>query len=133
MAPSHRVSCLARIDPAAVELLTTSLASVGHVLPVVVAQIGVTELGLLAPNVLVLDIDALDVDPIEDVRMLRFVLPACMIAVYTSVLDGKWALACHMAGANCLLSKQSSATQLAAGLRSALSTGCFTDPGFRAA
>jgi hypothetical protein len=133
MAPSHRVSCLARIEPAGVELLTASLASIAYVLPVVLARIAVTELGLLAPNILVADLDVLDVDPLEDLRMLRFVLPNCMIAVYTGVLDEKWAAACHMAGANCLLSKLSDAAQLADGLSSALRTGCFTDPGFEVA
>lgn len=133
MALSNRVSCLARIEPGAVELLTASLAAVAQPLPVVVPRLGVTELGLLAPTVLVLDVDGLDVEPLETLRMLRFVLPTCMIAVYTNVLEETWALACHMAGANCLLSKSSDAAQIAAGLRGSLRRGCFTDPTFKAA
>jgi DNA-binding NarL/FixJ family response regulator len=133
MALSNRDSCLARIEPAAVELLTASLAAAAQPLPIVLTRLAVTELGLLAPNVLVVDVDGLDVDPLEMLRMLRFVLPTCLIAVYTNVLEETWALACHMAGANCLLSKASDATQVALGLRGALRRGCFTDPSFRAA
>jgi len=133
VALSNRISCLARIEPGAVELLTESLEAVGYPLPLLLARLGVTELGLVAPNVLVGDVDELDVDPLEMLRMLRFVLPACMIAVYTKALERPWAMACHMAGANCLLSKSSDATQVAAGLRRSLEIGCFTDPSFRAA
>jgi DNA-binding NarL/FixJ family response regulator len=106
---------------------------VGYSPPVVVATLGVTELGLLAPDLLVVDVDGLDGDALEMLRMLRFVLPRCTIAVYTNVLEEPWALACHMGGANCLLSKASDATQLAAGLGHSLHSGCFTDPSFRAA
>jgi DNA-binding NarL/FixJ family response regulator len=133
MALSNRTSCLARIDTGAAELLTAALAAVAHPQPAVVARLSVTELGLLAPSVLVVDVDGLDVDPLEMLRMLRFVLPACMIAVYTNVLEEPWALACHMAGANCLLSKASDAEQVTAGLRGSLHRGCFTDPSFKAA
>lgn len=133
MALADQVSCLARIEPGAIELLTESLAAVAHPLPIVVSRLGVTEVGLLAPRVLVVDVHGLAVDPLEMLRMLRFVLPGCIIAVYTNVLEEAWALACHTAGANCLLSKASDATQLAIGLRGSLRSGCFTDPSFRAA
>lgn len=133
MAPPNRISCLARIEPNSVELLTNSLAAVSHVLPVVTAELRVTELGLLAPNVLVADVDGLEIDALEMVRMVRFVLPNCTIAVYTDVLKESWALACHLAGANCLLSKSTNAMQISLGLRQALEQGCFTDSSFRAA
>jgi DNA-binding NarL/FixJ family response regulator len=113
--------------------LTESFAAVDHSLRIVVSRLGVTEIGLLAPRVLVVDVDGLAVDALEMLRMLRFVLPGCMIAVYTDVLQEAWALACHTAGANCLLSKASDAAQLAMGLRGSLRRGCFTDPSFRAA
>jgi DNA-binding NarL/FixJ family response regulator len=133
MTLSDHVSCLARIQPDALELLRASLAGLDQRPPIVVTAVGVTELGLLAPGVLVVDIDGLDVDPLEMLRRLRFVLPGCMIAVYTDVLEEKWALACHIAGANCLLSKASGATEITVGLRRSLRSGCFTDPSFRAA
>ena len=80
----------------------------------------------------VLDIDDLDTDPLELIRMTRFVLPTCIIAVYTGTLRESWARACHVAGANCVLSKASDETQIAVGLRQALASGCFTDPSFTA-
>jgi len=133
MARPNRVSCLARIEPSAVPLLAESLTAAGQPAPVFVRQLAVTELGLLAPGVLILDLDGLETDPLEMLRMLRFVLPACMIAVYTNVLEEPWALACHMAGANCLLSKASDAEQVTLGLRGSLQRGCYTDPSFTAA
>jgi DNA-binding NarL/FixJ family response regulator len=130
---SNLVSCLARIEPEAVELLTQSLAAVARPQPVIVEKLRVTEIGLLAPSLLIIDVDGLDVDSLEMLRMLRFVLPACTIAVYTDVLEEEWARACHLAGANCLLSKVSDAAHVTEGLRHALHSGCFTDPTFRAA
>jgi DNA-binding NarL/FixJ family response regulator len=133
MALTNRISCLARIGAGSVERLTASLAAVGYPPPVILAALGVTELGLLDPHLLVLDVDGLDGDALEMLRMLRFVLPRCLIAVYTDVLEEPWALACHLAGANCLLSKTSDAARVTAGLERSLRSGCFTDPSFRAA
>lgn len=130
MARANKVSCLARVDPAGVELLAPALAKLGRMLPVILPHIKVTEVAKLVPDVLVVDIDQLAKDALETLRMLRFVLPACMIAVYTDVLTDKWALDCHTSGANCLLSKASDRTHLALGLRRSLRSGCFTDPSF---
>ena len=52
-------------------------------------------------------------------RQLRFVLPDCIIAAYTGVMLRSWARNCHLAGANCLLAKDSSNEQLSEGLRAA--------------
>jgi len=81
----------------------------------------------------VLDVDDLDIDALELLRMTRFVLPLCMIAVYSGTLRQSWALACHLAGANCLLAKSSDKDQIVTGLRQAFTTGCFTDPSFASA
>ena len=94
------------------------------------ARLDVTELGRLAPDLLVCDVDELDVDPLEMLRRIRFVLPDCMIAVYTGVMKRTWGRACHLAGANCLLSKDSDERDLSEGLRGALQSGCYTDPRF---
>ncbi len=114
-------------------MLIASLASSGFTHPVIADGINVTDLGRAAPNLLVLDIDDLATDPLELLRRTRFVLPMCIIAVYTGTLLESWALSCHLAGANCMLSKNSDEVQIAAGLRQALSCGCFTDPSFIAA
>lgn len=62
--------------------------------------------------------------------MTRFVLPGCIIAVYSGTLRESWALACHLAGANCILSKNGEQSEIVTGLRQSLTSGCFTDPGF---
>jgi DNA-binding NarL/FixJ family response regulator len=123
-------SYLAGNHAACIPLLTASLASLGYADPVVTAGISVTELGRAAPDLLVLDIDNPVTDAIELLRRTRFVLPQCIIAIYTDVLRQSWARSCHVAGASCILSKQDDEGQLVAGLRNALSSGCFTDAAF---
>jgi DNA-binding NarL/FixJ family response regulator len=96
------------------------------------ARLDVPELGRLLPDLLVCDVDATEKDPLELLRQIRFVLPDCLIAVYTSVTERTWLVACHLAGANCLLSRESDERQLSTGLRLALRHGCYTDPRFAA-
>jgi len=96
------------------------------------AQLDVSALGKLAPDVLVCDVDDYASDSLELLRQIRFVLPVCMIAVYTGVMTRPWGRACHLAGANCLLAKESTERQLSHGLRDALLSGCYTDPRFAA-
>jgi DNA-binding NarL/FixJ family response regulator len=98
-----------------------------------VGRLDVTALGAVAPDVLVCDVDRMNVDPLEFLRRLRFVLPDCLLAVYTGTVKGSWSLACHLAGANCLLSKDAPEAELSEGLRDALASGCYTDPRFAAA
>lgn len=98
-----------------------------------VASLNVTELGNLAPDVLVADLDGLMIDPLERLRQLRFVLPGCVIIVYTANAARSWGVAYHLAGANGVLSKASTESELTLGVRSALRHGCFTDPRLTAA
>jgi DNA-binding NarL/FixJ family response regulator len=128
-----RTSCLAGIDGDKIAILTSVLRKAGAKVPSTTAQLNVAELGKLEPGLIVCDIDRIDVDALEVVRRLRFVLPDCIIAVYTELTTRAWAMACHLAGANCLLSKNSSEAELSLGLRGVLRTGCFTDPRIDAA
>ena len=66
-------------------------------------------------------------------RQLRFVLPGCLIAVYTGRLQNSWALSCHLAGASAVILKDSKIDRLTSGLRVMLNSGCYTDPRFAAA
>jgi DNA-binding NarL/FixJ family response regulator len=95
-----------------------------------IERLNVTEIGARAPSVLVCDLDSAIVDPLELLRQLRFVLPQCIIAVYTGRMTAEWARGCHVSGANCLLSKFATRAELVFGLREALSSGCYTDPRF---
>jgi DNA-binding NarL/FixJ family response regulator len=127
-----RVCCLAAVDPNDIQLLGSALRGAGEPGYAVVARLDVAALGKLAPDVLIADVDRLEVDPLEALRQLRFVLPECAIVVYTGGVESSWGRACHLAGATCVLSKESDESQLTTGLRRALQTGCFTDPRFAA-
>jgi DNA-binding NarL/FixJ family response regulator len=123
---------LAAIDPNDIPLLGAALKRAGEPGLTIVAHLDVAALGKLAPDVLIADIDRLEVDPLEMLRQLRFVLPGCVIVVYTATVTPSWGRACHLAGASCVLSKESHESLLMTGLQHGIQTGCFTDPRFAA-
>jgi DNA-binding NarL/FixJ family response regulator len=123
-----RVCCLAAVDPQDFPLLASALKGAGEPGLSLVAGLDVAGLAKLAPDVLIADIDLLEVDSLELIRQLRFVLPECVIVVYTAIVKPSWGRACHLAGASCVLSKKSHESQIVSGLRRAIRTGCFTDP-----
>lgn len=125
-----RICCLAGIDENLLPMFRAVFEAAGESPVLTIARLDVSELGRLLPNVLICDLDASDRDPIEMLRQTRFVLPECIITVYTGVTKRSWIKGCHLAGANCLLSKESNGRQLAKGLREALKSGCYTDPRF---
>jgi DNA-binding NarL/FixJ family response regulator len=127
-----RSCCLAGIEPAMVPTFRAAFKAAGVPARASLARLDVTELGKLAPSLLVTDVDNCAVNPLELLRQIRFVLPESLIAVYTGDVDRSWGLACHLAGANCLLSKESDERALLIGLRGALESGCYTDPRFAA-
>lgn len=127
-----RISCLAAVDIKDIPLLGAALKGAGEPAVATVASIDVTALQKIRPDVLVADVDELEIDALEILRQLRFVLPDCIIAVYTAVTKPSWGRDCHLAGANCLLSKEAPESQLTAGLQCAIQSGCFTDPRFAA-
>jgi DNA-binding NarL/FixJ family response regulator len=122
--------CLAGSTRASVPMFTSIFKEVKPGAPVTLARLNVAELGKLAPDVLVCDVDETEVDRLELLRRIRFVLPACVIAVYTSHVTRSWGLECHLAGVNCMLSKVASEHALSRGLRLAIRSGCYTDPRF---
>ncbi|MGA8575521.1 MAG: hypothetical protein WB609_07535 [Candidatus Cybelea sp.] len=126
-----RVSCLA-VDPKDIVSLGAALKGAGEPGLAIVAHLDVAALRKLAPDVLIADIDRQRVDPLEMLRQLRFVLPECVIVVFTGSIGPTWARACHLAGASCVLSKESRKPLLISGLRHAIKTGCYTDPRFAA-
>jgi DNA-binding NarL/FixJ family response regulator len=120
---------MAGIDDAVVPMFSDVFKGSGEPALAILARLNVTELGRLAPDVLVCDVDGFDIDQLEFLRQLRFVLPDCLIAIYTGNETRSWVRAAHSAGVNCVLAKGSDAQRLSIGLREALSTGCYTDPG----
>jgi DNA-binding NarL/FixJ family response regulator len=127
-----RICCLAAIDPDKTQLLSAALKGAGEPSLAVLAGLDVAALNELGPSVLIADLDWILVDQLEMLRQLRFVLPDCLIAVYTELASARWAHDCHLAGANCLLSKASTESELITGLRHAIASGCYTDPRFAA-
>jgi DNA-binding NarL/FixJ family response regulator len=125
-----RTCCLAAIAPEDTLLLTTSLESAVEHAETSVVQLDIAVLNMLSPDILVVDIDELKTDPLEALRQVRFILPDCIMVVYTNSTEPSVVRACHNAGANCLLSKSSDEAQLTSGLRNAIFSGCFTDPRF---
>jgi DNA-binding NarL/FixJ family response regulator len=125
-----RACCLAGIERRMIPIFETIFLGLGEPAAPLVAELNVLTLGRLAPDLLVCDIDQSDIDRLELLRQLRFVLPDCIIAAYTAVMQRSWGRACHLAGANCLLAKDSSEERLADGLRAAFLSGCYTDPRF---
>jgi DNA-binding NarL/FixJ family response regulator len=129
-----RKSCLAGIDDDRVAMLSRVISGSGAPYPPSIERlVSVHALGVLAPDLLVCDVDRSEVDSLELLRRVRFVVPEGIIAVYTGRVKQSWALACHLAGASCLLAKESSEPELIFGLRFALRTGCYTDSRFAAA
>jgi len=127
------ISCLAGVDQRAETLLRSVLPKAGAPPFGTVERLNVTELGARAPAFLVCDLDAAPVDPLELLRQVRFVLPQCVIAIYTGQMTSTWARGCHLAGANCLIAKAATRGELVLGIREALDSGCYTDPRFEAA
>jgi len=125
-----RLCCYADIPTDKLTLLDAVLRDAGETIPATLMRLDVGALGKLHPGLIVCDVDDSIVDPLEVIRQLRFVLPTCTIAVYTMIVERSWALACHLAGANCLLLKDSSESTLSYGIKMATSVGCYTDPRF---
>ena len=123
-------SCLAGIAGDKVAMFGSVLRKAGQPALATISRLDVTELGQLHPTLVICDVDDLQIDPLEMLRRLRFVLPECLIVVYTGLLERTWCIACHLAGANCVLSKESSGIELSSGLRGAMQNGCYTDPRF---
>lgn len=60
-------------------------------------------------------------------------LSGSISTIFTGRLERSWGRACHLAGANCLLSNSGGEDRTAIGLLHGLRSGCFTDPAFEAA
>jgi DNA-binding NarL/FixJ family response regulator len=127
-----RICCLAGIDRAKFTMLSDVLKSVAGGKRAISSEVDVRQLGTIAPELLIADLDHLTVDPLERLRQIRFVLRSCVISIYSGDSHQAWGRACHLAGANAMLSKLSSPTELRAGVKEALFSGCFTDPRFAA-
>jgi DNA-binding NarL/FixJ family response regulator len=93
----------------------------------VATTLDVDDIRATRPEALFVDTDFLDIDPADAVSAMRAVLPRAFICAYT---DGAGARADRLrfAGANCVVSKRSGASEITDALRTARTRGSFTDP-----
>jgi hypothetical protein len=127
----NRLRCALIAPPGTkTRFLSALLAGLGADLVLVTERVRVPELTPLRLDLLLIDADQFELDPLETLRMTRFVLPGCVIAIHTDIGGSMWPFECHLAGANCVLLKGTTAGDIEAGIRRTLRTGCFTDPGF---
>jgi len=127
-----QTACLAGIDREHTPTVLTALTKAAPHMRAEIARLDVAELRALVPALLICDIDAAPTDPLEMLRQVRFVVPTCVISVYTETAELPWALACHLAGASGIFLQRSTVNELVAALRATLRGGCFTDPRFAA-
>jgi DNA-binding NarL/FixJ family response regulator len=128
----HNRCAVLSCDNDVVNQFSGVLLEAGYDRPQCLEDVGVAKLGRYEPRVLMIDFDHIRSDKLESIRQLRFVLPDCAIVVVSSDLNGSWAMKCHMAGANAVLSSRSRARDMLAGVQRAVRTGCYTDPAFAA-
>lgn len=79
------------------------------------------------PDLIFVDIDFTQQEPLKLMTLLRTLLPKALIAIYTSKRSAEWAKACHFSGANAVLTKAAERGEIVAGLRQMIETGEFTD------
>jgi DNA-binding NarL/FixJ family response regulator len=79
------------------------------------------------PDVLFIDADFLDQEPLQLVNSLRLVAPEAVICVYTGEQSPQWARSCHFAGATAVFSKDAHRSEIVAGMRDALRRQPYTD------
>jgi DNA-binding NarL/FixJ family response regulator len=82
------------------------------------------------PDVLLIDVDFLSEDAIAALRVLREAAPDCTICAYTGTSDEQWVAACVRAGANCVLSKLATPSEITHGILRALRIGSYVDDHF---
>jgi DNA-binding NarL/FixJ family response regulator len=82
------------------------------------------------PDVLLIDVDFLSEDAISALRVLRDAAPDCTICAYTGTLDEQWVAACVRAGANCVLSKLATPSEIIHCILRALRLGSYVDDHF---
>jgi len=79
------------------------------------------------PDVVFVDADYVNQEPLHLVSLLRTLVPEGAICVYTSERNPRWAAACHAAGATAVLSKNARRGEVVAGLRDAVYHRTYTD------
>lgn len=79
------------------------------------------------PDVLFIDIDYVNQEPLQVVSILRTLAPNSAICVYTSKRGRRWARACQAAGADAIFSKNARRSEIVAGMNDVLGGSSYID------
>jgi DNA-binding NarL/FixJ family response regulator len=110
-----------------VPILAEVFREVGLELSSVATDIDMHKLLDDQPDVLFVDADYLNQEPLRLVNALRMLVPEAVICVYTSQRSPDWAKACHFAGATAVFSKNAERREIVGGMQEALRKQPFTD------
>jgi DNA-binding NarL/FixJ family response regulator len=110
--------------------LTQILSEAGFSVVATLETMSLDEIGRHEPTVVFIDIDFIDVDPIAALRRLRALVPNATLCAYTGNPETGWAATCSRAGANCVISKSATPTEIIEGICCALRVGAFVDSRF---
>ena len=110
--------------------LTQLLAGEGFSVVTSLESMSIDEIGRNEPDVVFVDIDFIEGDPLAAIQLLRGVVPNATICAYTGRTEAGWAAACASAGANCVISKAATPAEIVAAINGALDAGAFIDPRF---
>lgn len=110
--------------------LTQLLSGEGFSVVVSLESMSLDEIGRNEPDVVFVDIDFIEVEPITAIRQLHGVVPNATICAYTGRTDPEWAAAIGGAGANCVISKSATPAEIVDAIQRALHAGGFVDHRF---
>ncbi len=79
------------------------------------------------PDVVFIDVDFTEQEPLHLIRLIHTLLPQAFICVYAGHRTAEWAKACHFSGANAVFSKHADREEIVAGLHDMFETRHFTD------
>lgn len=110
--------------------LTQLLSGEGFSVVASLESMSLDEIGRNEPDVVFVDIDFIEVEPITAIRQLHGVVPNATICAYTGRTDPEWAAAIRSAGANCVISKSATPSEIVEAIQRALHVGTFIDHRF---
>jgi len=113
--------------------LTQLLSGEGFSVVASLESMSLDEIGRNEPDVVFVDIDFIEVEPITAIRQLHGVVPSATICAYTGRTDHEWAAAIRSAGANCVISKSATPGEIVEAIQRALHAGTFIDHRFEEA
>jgi DNA-binding NarL/FixJ family response regulator len=107
--------------------LSQLLSEAGFTVVTILESVAVDELGRTEPQLVVIDIDFVDDDPVTTIKLLHTVVPLATLCVYTGTVDEGFAQTLVRAGAHAVITKLASPQEIVEAIRAALSKGSYLD------